>query len=78
MPEFSILTAITFGVVGILISMAIFALPLYFFFSFSLLQALFLGVILSATDPLAVGALLSGNDDIPDVSKTPHRRRVHS
>ena len=55
--------------VGILISMAIFALPLYFFFSFSLLPALLLGVILSATDPLAVGALLSGNDDVPESQK---------
>lgn len=55
--------------VGILISMVIIALPLYFFVSFSVLEALLFGVILSATDPLAVGALLAGNKDVPESQK---------
>ena len=54
---------------GILISMVLMALPLYYFMSFTLLEALMLGVILSATDPLAVGALLEGNKQVTESQK---------
>jgi CPA1 family monovalent cation:H+ antiporter len=49
--------------------MLIMALPLYFFMSFSPLEALLLGVILSATDPLAVGALIEGNKKVSESQK---------
>jgi CPA1 family monovalent cation:H+ antiporter len=47
--------------VGILISMGIFGSALHFAFGIAWLPALLFGVIISATDPLAVGALLHSN-----------------
>lgn len=47
--------------IGILISMAIFGSALHYLFGFDWLPSLLFGAIISATDPLAVGALLHGN-----------------
>jgi CPA1 family monovalent cation:H+ antiporter len=55
--------------VGILISMLIIAIPLHYLFSFGWLESLLFGVILSATDPLAVGALLHHNKNVPESQK---------
>lgn len=55
--------------VGIVISMMIIAIPLFMVFNFSWLEALLFGVIISATDPLAVGALLHHNKDVPESQK---------
>ncbi len=49
------------GTVGIVISMGVIASVLHFGFAFDWLSSLLFGVIMSATDPLAVGALLHGN-----------------
>lgn len=55
--------------IGVLISMVIIALPIYFIFSVPLLLALLFGVIISATDPLAIGALLSHDTKISESRK---------
>lgn len=62
-------TASLFGSVGIIISMLVFALVLHFGFSIAWLPALLFGVIISATDPLAVGALLHGNTKVSEDTK---------
>ncbi|OUS25487.1 sodium:proton antiporter [Gammaproteobacteria bacterium 45_16_T64] len=57
------------GSVGILISMIIIGSTLHYGFGFQWLESLLFGVILSATDPLAVGALLHGNDQVSESQK---------
>ncbi len=57
------------GSVGILISMMIIASVLHYGFGFKWLEALLFGAIISATDPLAVGALLHGNGGISESQK---------
>ncbi|MEH6577356.1 MAG: cation:proton antiporter [Amphritea sp.] len=57
------------GSIGILISMFIFACVLHFGFAFPWLEAMLFGAIISATDPLAVGALLHGNDQVAESQK---------
>ena len=54
---------------GILISMVVIAVPLSYFFNINILYSLLFGAIISATDPLAVGALLSSNNKIPEEQK---------
>lgn len=54
---------------GILISMLLIALALHLFFSVPILLGLLFGVIVSATDPLAIGALLSNNKNIDESRK---------
>ena len=48
--------------VGIVISMLVFALVFRLGLGFGWLESLLFGTIVSATDPLAVGALIQGND----------------
>jgi len=55
--------------IGVLISMVLIALPIHFLFSVPLLLALMFGVIVSATDPLAIAALLSRNKKISESRK---------
>ncbi len=57
------------GSVGILISMFIFASVLHYGFAIAWLPALLFGVIMSATDPLAVGALLHRNAKVSEDTK---------
>jgi len=57
------------GSIGILISMLIIALVLHYGFGFQWLEALLFGAIISATDPLAVGALLHGNSEVSGSQK---------
>jgi len=52
------------GTIGILISMALIGGVLHYIFNISLLASLLFGVIISATDPLAIGVLLHDNHDI--------------
>jgi CPA1 family monovalent cation:H+ antiporter len=54
---------------GIVISTLIVAIPLFYIFNFGWLESLLFGVIISATDPLAVGALLHGNKSIDESQK---------
>jgi CPA1 family monovalent cation:H+ antiporter len=55
--------------VGILISMLIIAVPLFVAFDFGWLESLLFGAIISATDPLAVGALLHHNKSVAESQK---------
>jgi CPA1 family monovalent cation:H+ antiporter len=52
--------------IGVLISMVLIALPLHLLLEIPLLPAFMFGAIMSATDPLAIGALLSSNKQIPE------------
>lgn len=54
---------------GIIISSAIVAIPLFYIVNISWFEALLFGIIISATDPLAVGALLHGNENIQNSQK---------
>ncbi|MFV8384363.1 cation:proton antiporter [Vibrio parahaemolyticus] len=54
---------------GIMISMSVIAFPLYAWFDFSWQEALLFGAIVSATDPLAVGALLHHNTAVSEPQK---------
>ena len=66
----SVLTsAAVAGSVGILISMGVIALVFHELFFIPWLPALLFGVIISATDPLAVSALLHGDTKVPDSTK---------
>lgn len=49
---------------GIVISMSVVASVLFFVFHIPLLESLLFGVIVSATDPIAVSAILEENDDL--------------
>lgn len=55
--------------VGILISMAVIASVLHFAFTIPWFEALLFGAIISATDPLAVGALLHNNQQVSELKK---------
>jgi CPA1 family monovalent cation:H+ antiporter len=55
--------------IGILISMLIIAIALNIGFAIPWLEALLFGAIISATDPLAVGALLNNNTQITESKK---------
>lgn len=57
------------GSLGILISMLIIGSVLHYGFAMPWLAALLFGTIISATDPLAVGALLHGNQAVPELQK---------
>ncbi len=57
------------GSVGILISMGIIGATLHFLFDIAWLEALLFGAIISATDPLAVGALLHSNENVSPLQK---------
>ncbi|PSW07696.1 cation:proton antiporter [Photobacterium lipolyticum] len=57
------------GSVGILISMAVIGAVLHFVFGMPWLATLLFGVIISATDPLAIGALLHENKEIQESRK---------
>lgn len=57
------------GSVGILISMLVIGAALHFIFAMPWLSSLLFGVIISATDPLAIGALLHGNKKLPESRK---------
>jgi CPA1 family monovalent cation:H+ antiporter len=52
--------------IGVLISMLVIAGALHFGFQIGWLEALLFGAILSATDPLAIGALLDGNSRVSE------------
>jgi len=54
---------------GILISMTIFGAALHFGFDLGWTEALLFGAIMSATDPLAVGALLQNNTKVTESQK---------
>ena len=54
---------------GIVISTTIIAVPLFYIFNIGWLEASLFGIIISATDPLAVGALLQGNTNIKESQK---------
>ena len=64
-----IFTTNILATVWVLISMFAIAFFLNLFFHIPLLPALLFWIIISATDPLAVGAILSGNKDIPESKK---------
>ena len=64
-----LLPASLIGSVGILISMAVIGAVLHLLFGLPLLASLLFGVIISATDPLAIGALLHDNKAIPESRK---------
>lgn len=64
-----LLPASLVGSVGILISMMIIAGILHLAFALPWLEALLFGAIISATDPLAVGALLHSNKQVSESQK---------
>ncbi|UTV29483.1 cation:proton antiporter [Photobacterium atrarenae] len=64
-----LLPASLIGSVGILISMVIIGAILHFVFGMPWLATLLFGVIISATDPLAIGALLHENKTLQESRK---------
>ncbi|OBS95516.1 sodium:proton antiporter [Vibrio tasmaniensis] len=54
---------------GIVISTLIIAIPFFYIFNIGWLESLLFGVVVSATDPLAVGALLHGDNNIDESQK---------
>jgi len=64
-----LISASLVGSAGILISMSIIAAALNLIFSFPWLESLLFGAIISATDPLAVGALLHNNSKVSESQK---------
>ena len=64
-----LLPASLIATIGILISMFVIGATLHFVFSLPWLASLLFGVIISATDPLAIGVLLHDNKDIPESRK---------
>lgn len=61
--------ALLIATLGVVISSLIIAIPLFYIFGVGWFEVLLFGVIISATDPLAVGALLHGNDNIDESQK---------
>ncbi|SKA58231.1 NhaP-type Na+/H+ or K+/H+ antiporter [Enterovibrio nigricans DSM 22720] len=64
-----IVPALLAGTLGIIISMCVVGLSVHCFFNVPLLPSLLFGVIISATDPLAVSALFKGNKNITENQK---------
>ncbi|MGF1708193.1 cation:proton antiporter [Enterovibrio baiacu] len=64
-----IVPAVIAGTLGIVVSMLTIGLAIHWLLDVALLPALLFGVIISATDPLAVSALFKGNESITENQK---------
>ncbi|MGF1766809.1 sodium:proton antiporter [Enterovibrio makurazakiensis] len=64
-----IVPAVIAGTFGIVVSMLTIGLAIHWLLDVALLPALLFGVIISATDPLAVSALFKGNESITENQK---------
>ncbi|WP_028022369.1 cation:proton antiporter [Enterovibrio calviensis] len=64
-----IVPAVIAGTLGIVVSMLTIGLAIHWLLGVTLLPALLFGVIISATDPLAVSALFKGNENITENQK---------
>ncbi|MBE1276521.1 cation:proton antiporter [Enterovibrio baiacu] len=64
-----IVPAVIAGTLGIVVSMLTIGLTIHWLLDVALLPALLFGVIISATDPLAVSALFKGNESITENQK---------
>ncbi|PMN61994.1 cation:proton antiporter [Enterovibrio norvegicus] len=64
-----IVPAVIAGTLGIVVSMLTIGLAIHWLLDVALLPAMLFGVIISATDPLAVSALFKGNESITENQK---------
>nr|WP_232312732.1 cation:proton antiporter [Enterovibrio coralii] len=64
-----IVPAMLAGTLGIIISMSVIGVAVHLLLGVPMLPALLFGVIISATDPLAVSALFKGNESITENQK---------